>query len=225
VVKRAKPAPPRKTSLPPAETPVGERTLRISDGAVYLTLRWPQLTVLAVLLIVLGVALFQAGVRSAQPASPPSDQLEEIIAEQPTEAPSTARPVDLAPQHRPDGGVRTPVSNQPNAGEPPPPIVEAEPQGETHELPPFESGRYYIIAQHFRRRARDDANAAGRFLRSNGVPCMVKEGHGDWILVITRPFTSEAGARELLRRVRSLGQDYARQGGGYDFAGCRAARF
>ncbi len=227
------PAPPSPAATPmshepPAESPSRPRTFSVATGRVHLALGWLHLTALGVLAVVILVAVYRAGARSGQPPAPSTGELDFLMAEPPRTTPEpqpTAAPPTPA-RGRPGGAVVTPLApfpEPPRAAEPaatesgPP----TEPPGESFA---FVADSYYVVAQHFPRRARAAADAARDFLRSKGIECVVHGGAGDWMLVATQRFATERDAARLQARIRELGREYFVIGR-YDFKDAAARKF
>ena len=122
-----------------------------------------------------------------------------------------------------DGRVDSSGSGKPAGPTEPPPVT-------------LQAGYHYVVVQHFgKRREKDAALAAARFLQENGVPCATMTG-ADIRLIATEAFLvdqddSAAGRRQrqraddLLTRIRQLGQQYNKQMSdqgkrGHTFSGC-----
>lgn len=228
------PSPPPATPvLPPgapgpAESPSRPRTFSVANGRVHLVLGWLHLTALGVLAIVILFAVYRAGARSGQPPAPSTGELDFLMAEpaRTTPEPPPTVPPPTPARGRPGGAVVTPLApfpEPPRAAEPattesgPP----TEPPGESFA---FVADSYYVVAQHFPRRARAAADAARDFLRSKGIECVVHGGAGDWMLVATQRFATERDAARLQARLRELGREYFVVGR-YDFKDAAARKF
>jgi len=108
---------------------------------------------------------------------------------------------------------------KPQPAEPvPAPSVQPEPAS-------FSVNSYYVVVQHFPKRAQSAAEAARDFLQSRGVPCVIRVGAGDLELVAIEGFATEQQAQDLVRRILELGKEYWNSGGGYNFLGAKARRF
>jgi hypothetical protein len=138
-------------------------------------------------------------------------------------APPTQLPRPPAPQPAGPNGSREATAPPPAVGEKPP---TGEPAGPTIEL---RRGFHYIVVQHFPTRKADDARAAAQFLIDRGLPCALYPG-SDIRLLLTEPFLMDQDdaaqaksetrrADKLLTKVRELGVEFRKSGGGYDFAG------
>jgi len=201
------------------------RGVHVQDGRIHFSLGWLQSLVIAVLLVVVLVATYRAGVHSTLAPADNPDELSQILAEPVSgERPAGAMPT---PGRGRDADVSTPpsrgaqanrIAEQPRPGS----AVSPAPASPTFTPTP---GKYYVLVQYFSRRSQRAAEAGRDFLRSNGVAAAVVEGRGDWRLVATEAFESSAQAQRLVRRIRELGAQYARSGSGYDFAGAEARRF
>jgi len=198
----------------------------VAAGRLHLVLAWPHLVILAVLLLAVVVAAFQAGARSAQPPASGTGELEELLA---GPAPTAAQPAEVNPPTPTRGRGSTPVFTPlseitplENDGRTPPPVAEAAP--ESPEPAALVPGAYYVVVQHFPRRSREAAEAAREFLRSRGVECVLHGGAGDWMLIVAQPFASEREAARLVTRVRELGKEYFPTGR-YDFKEAAARKF
>lgn len=233
------PTPQRPTSSAPspshvasepgrAETASRQPSVRVADGRVFLALGWWQLTVIGAFLLAAGAGLFQAGRRSVQ-SDTQAEAGESTLFGDPDPVPFEGDRVDLDTTHRATGAdVATPVRREP---EPQRRVSQETPQRSTAAPVPqaaaetefvLEPGRYYVLVQYFPLRRRANADAAALYLRSAGVDCVVKQSSADLRLFATRAFENAQDARRLIERVRELGREYARAGGGYDFAGCEA---
>lgn len=199
-------------------------SVRIADGRVHLALGWPQLTVLGVLLLVVLVATFQAGVQSGKPTPPGSNDLNKLLSTGPDTDTPAGDPVALPPGHRPPDGAVTP--GRPGGGETTPARVAAGGPGREPPAEPtaLESGHFYVVIQYFQKRKPQDADAARDFLRSKGVECLVQVRSRDIMLVATEPFPDARQAQSLAKRVRTLGKEYSPIGG-YNFDGCEPLKF
>lgn len=199
-------------------------SLRIADRRVHLALGWPQLTVLGVLLLVMLVATFQAGVQSGRPSPAGSDDLNRLLLTGSDTDTPAGDPVALPPGHRPPDGAVTP--GRPGGGETTPTRVAAGgPEKERPAEPNvFQSGHFYVVIQYFQKRKPQDAEAARDFLRSKGVECVVQARSRDIMLVATEPFPDARQAQSLAKRVRTLGKEYSPIGG-YNFDGCEPLKF
>lgn len=219
--------------------------VRYAAGRVYLALGWPHLVVLGAALLCLIVASFQAGRSSVAPPRENVQQGSATLADALSATPvQRAAPPDALPTPtegsrggdlRPGQGrghesvVATPYpptisgTNTPTAtaqeSQRPTPVLET-PASFTPQR-----GSFHVLVQYFRRAARGDADRAAAYLTENGVPAAVLEGAGDWQLVATQAFTTEAQARTLVDRIKSLGREYFRAGGGYSFDGAAARRY
>ena len=231
---RAQPSPPT-TGPTPATTGstahdqdsyAPDRAVRISDGRLRLTLGWGHILVAAAFLGALGAGAYLIGQRTP-PNTTPSDLSSILTAAPETDAPATDEPTAPGVTQQPMGrGAITP----PRPGRPAEAESEAPPPPPVNITPPepfdFESGRYYVVAQFFRRRDRDAAYAAQRFLQSEGVACIVHQGPlKDWWVVADESFASSDAARNLIDRIKEAGKTYAKDGNGYDFAECQARKF
>ncbi len=218
----------REPTVAAPVAPAGPRepAVQIADGRLRLVLGWPHAIVLGALLVAVVVAAFQAGVRSMQPAGGSNGDLEELLAAVPqTEAqpaevrlPTPARGRGAVPVVTP---LTTPSSEESSAAPTPPSQDELLAPPET---PTLVAGAYYVVVQHFPRRAREAAEAARAFLRARGVECVLHGGAGDWMLIVAQPFASEREAAKLVSRVRELGKEYFPTGR-YDFKEAAARKF
>lgn len=202
----------------------------MAGGRVHFALGWPELSVLAVLLLVIVVAAYEMGVKAgrsaaktAPPPAPPSGAVD-------TETSKVERS-ELTPGHRPTsgGGVVTPpratgaegAKTEKQAEKPPAPLPKKE---EPTAASALKGGSFYVVVQHFRQRDSDAAEAARAFLHSNGIECVIQRGQ-DLMLIATEAFSAETQAKDLANRIRELGKEYRRTGGGYDFKDCGPRRF
>lgn len=219
----ARPTPPPE----PVETDAADASsLWDGEGRLHLSLGWPHLVILAVFLVALLFGAFQAGKRSVTPPSDERGDLPSLLEESTTPAP----PAEQTPRRR------SPL--RPTGRDAETPVVRGEPAERESPLPPptpedfrpptrveFEEGQYYVIAQYFRRSDKADADAARTFLQSKGIECVVHQGpQRDWWLVAAEAFPTASAADSLIRRIKEAGKEFARAGGGYDFAGCMARK-
>ena len=214
--------------------------LRVGGGRIHLTLAWPQVAVLGVLLVVALFAAFQVGARSARPGPKTPSNLENILSGQPDSGEPEAEPAEPRPGLRPNGGGAAVPPVPPKAaerqeravGNPPPP-----PEAEPAEHFAFKEGYSYLVIQHVSKSAagQQAAEKIRTFLVSSGVPCTVRPGSKDMEVVATEPFLTKQGdaatvtrekqrADQLKERVRKLGQEY-NISGGYSFEGCYLRTF
>ncbi len=219
---------PYPTGLP--ASPAGRLpVLSVQGGRVHLTLGWLHCTAIAALVVVLLVLAYQAGRRSVQSASgsAPDSDLEKLwAAPAVSQTPPAAAP-PVPAQGRAGGPIVTPAGPvvepsaaiKPQPAEPvPAPSVQPEPAS-------FSVNSYYVVVQHFPKRAQSAAEAARDFLQSRGVPCVIRVGAGDLELVAIEGFATEQQAQDLVRRILELGKEYWNSGGGYNFLGAKARRF
>jgi hypothetical protein len=206
---------------------VGER--------VQLSLGWPVIAVaLAGFLVALAVS-FHAGTRYAQQTDRPDEDTlapgeggslltgaaEVVDSSTGRSAEETGAPAPRRESAEAAGaaGART---AEPTA--PPPPDRQPPPPG-------LQSGHHYVFIQFFRKSRMKDAQDAAEFLRANGLPCMIQEAREDIRLIATQPLLldqSDRAARqrekqrceELKQRIKQLGSEYTRAGGGYAFDQC-----
>ncbi|MDX2197610.1 MAG: hypothetical protein SF069_01405 [Phycisphaerae bacterium] len=140
-------------------------------------------------------------VRTARPADPVEDQ------------PLRTRP-DPAPVAAPPANPR--VAEQ---SEPPPSAPPAAPVVKATEFSP-EVGKFYVIAQHFPKDKRADAERALAFLVGKGVPAVLltsKESK-EYRLACTTPFDTAKATESLIAEVKRHGTAYVENG--YNFGGC-----
>jgi hypothetical protein len=208
--------------------------VQVVDERVNLSLSWPVIAVvLAGFLVALAVS-FHAGTRYAQQTGTPGED-----ALTPTETGSRLsegtevadrgagrlgeRP-GIAPTRR--GSAEAGGNASASAPERPSPPPARQPT--LAELP---KGYHYIFIQFFRKSRMKDAQDAAEFLRANGLPCVIQESREDIRLIATQPLLldqRDVAARqrerqrcdELKRRIKELGKEYARAGGGYAFDQC-----
>ncbi|MBI5866442.1 MAG: hypothetical protein HZB38_18380 [Planctomycetes bacterium] len=92
----------------------------------------------------------------------------------------------------------------------------------------LERGKSYVQIQCFSADKEKDATDAARFFQDNGVPIALQHRKRDIVLYVRQAFTikgataddakqERAKADELIKRVKALGKEYARQGGRYSF--------
>lgn len=215
-------APPAAPARPAAAPPAGTRAVRFADGRLRLDLGWPHLAVAAVLLVAVLVGVFQAGRRSARPATA-ADLSPDFLFNAPEAADAGAQRVEPMPGDRGiTGPIVTPLD--PRGGEDDGTAASGTPGPVEEEPRELASGFYYVVVQYFPRSERAAAEAAQQFLQARGVECRVLARRADLVLVATQPFTSEAQAENLKRRIRDIGKEYFPIGR-YDFRGCLAVRF
>lgn len=206
--------------------PVGLRPIRINEGRVRLDLGWPGLVVAAVLLIFVGWVIFDAGRRTTP--EPPAGG---VAADDPF-ADFAGNPVgDL------EGGERLVNQEELEAEGPPRALTERQPERDAQaEGPPppapapnfkLQGGHTYLVIQHFRKSRREDALRALKYLLEHGIKAVVLEG-ADYQLLAADSFllnqkdpgaaaAAKSRLAELKRKVKELGKEYAREGGGYAF--------
>lgn len=233
----------QRTARPAFETDAGAWSgVRYGDGRVYLGLGWPHLAVIGVVLLAIIVGAFQFGRASATPATESVQQRTQALEEQLAHVPPVDTP-RAQPAAQPAEGAR---GGEPRPGQgrrdvavapgpEPRPVVqqpEADPRTSARPVEPApqatftpQRGSFYVLVQYFRRTAQGDAQKAAAYLAENGIPSAVVEGAGDWQLVATQPFSSEAQARALADRIKALGREYFRAGNGYAFDGAAPRRY
>lgn len=213
----------RTTSAAPAEPVV-----RVVGGTVHLAMNWVHLAAVGVLLLVLLVVAYQTGKASNRPPAAQPADVNDMLSRPPATAPP---PSDAAPPVPGRGRVAAPVATPLDRGSEGAP---AAPSSTTPPAPAKESAAadtftpradaMYIVIQHFQNTKQQAAEAARDFLRARGVPCAVLRGRGEWVLVATEPFRDEAQSQNLAARIRTLGAEYTKSGGGYNFSGARLVR-
>lgn len=230
------PTPPAPPAEPPAPqhppTPRPQPTVTKRADRVQFSLSQMQLIIIGVALLIVLIAVFQAGRRSALGPSDNPTTAEDVLGSgSPNASVPSAGALDTG--HRPAGSanIRTPITGQQS---PPPPASQTEPQRPQRSEPrvTFEPGKSYVIVQHFssRRVGARAAEAARQYLESHGISCVVRPGKGDLELIAIEAFDvqqdSAAAARAekrraeaLMKRIRELGEDYNLQAG-YSFEGC-----
>jgi len=222
------------TPARPAEASEPAPTVQVVGERVHLSLGWPVIAVaLAGFLVVLAVS-FHAGTRYAQQTGPPDED-----GLTPTEAGSlltgatevadsgTARSAEDtgAPAPRRESAVASgdTRAKAPERTSPPP-----DRQPTSAEL---QKGYHYVFIQFFPKSRLKDTQDAAAFLRANGLPCIIQRASDDIRLIADQPFLldqRDVAARqrarqrceELKRRIKQLGKEYARTGGGYAFDQC-----
>lgn len=227
-----------------AETPAGPEATSGPGPAApeehwQVTISGPTLAVLAATLVVVLVVTFSAGRHygSLRPGSTAGEQLE-LRAKAPAEtsAPdnaltavqdSTTELIGAESAGGPGAVGRSPDGARGVASEPA--------ETETPRVA-LRKGCHYVIIQHFpKKRGRESALEAARYLRANGVPCALLSG-ADIRLVATEAFLikqqdaaaaqqERQRAGQLMRRIKQLGQQFskelAKQGRrGYTFGDC-----
>ncbi len=208
--------------------------VQVVGECVHLSLGWPVIAIaLAGLLVALAVS-FHAGTRYAQQTGTPDED-----ALTPTETGSLlSEATEVADRGTGRSGEGTGVAptrrrpaeaggdmgaEAPRRTSPPP-----DRQPTSNEL---QKGYHYVFIQFFPKSRLKDAQAAAEFLRANGLPCVIQEARADTRLIADQPFLldqRDVAARqrerqrcdELKRRIKQLGKEYARAGGGYAFDQC-----
>jgi hypothetical protein len=205
---------------------VGER--------VHLSLGWPVIAVaLAGFLVALAVS-FHACTRYAQRTGTPDED-----ALTPTETGSllpgatevadsgtgrSGQGTGVAPtRRRPAEASGDPDAKAPRRTSPPP---DRQPTSTK-----LQKGYHYVFIQFFPKSRLKAAQDAAAFLRANGLACLIQRARDDIRLIADQPFLldqRDVAARqrerqrceELKRRIKQLGKEYARAGGGYAFDQC-----
>jgi hypothetical protein len=221
------PPAPIPTLRPRPKAKVDHGQIGYADGHVHVNLSWVHLAVVAVLALVVLFVAFQAGRQSSRPAARGQDVTESLGNTPRSETPTSETP-GPAPNPGRSGNVVTPLNPPPGndaarsaaRGNPP----QKQPQPAATEAFTFATDAYYVVVQHFQISKQQAAQEAGRYLIAQGIPCVVYKGRGEWMLVATEPFVDESQAKPLITRVRELGVEYAKSGGGYNFAGARAVK-
>jgi hypothetical protein len=205
---------------------VGER--------VHFSLGWPVIAVaLAGFLVALAVS-FHAGTRYAQQtgtpdegALPPTETGSLLTGATEVADSGTGRSSEDASATAPRresteaGGETGARTAEPTA---PPPDRQSPPSG-------LQKGYHYVFIQFFPKSRLKDAQDAAAFLQANGLPCTIQRARDDIRLIANQPFMldqRDAAARqrqrqqceELKQRIKQLGKEYARAGGGYAFDQC-----
>jgi hypothetical protein len=213
------PRPQPKPAPAPSSPPTQRRpSVQFASGELRLVLGAPQMVIAGFLIVVVIGAAFWIGQQSMRPPTE-GDNLDIFEPANPDVDPNdTANPIEMP---TPGGGER-PVAT-PLTPDPAPSAAESEaPRVQPQREPVvaqfrFEPDAYYVIVQHFRSSRRDHALAAGQFLRSKGIPTVVRSGNGDWELVVAQPFERAGQTGDLVRRLKLVGQEYLKAGGGYAF--------
>lgn len=109
----------------------------------------------------------------------------------PPPASPTVADSEVVPAPRP---VETPKSNTP---------------------PDWQTGRFYIVLQHFPLSQSKAVESARAYLAEQGI-ATVAVRQSDIKLIATEPFPSADAANGLMRKIKQVGKDYAEHGG-YDF--------
>jgi hypothetical protein len=223
-----RPSPPTCATPPVAESP-GEPLLRVANDRLYVVLSWPYVAVAAAVVVAIVAGSFYAGRRSAMPVEPNAPTGDQLFEESEL-VPAEVAEAELAPTHRPrEIEVATPVEQPRDRAQPveqprerrPSPRPEPEPEPEFV----FQPDHHYVLVQYFPTRRRDHAEAAAEFLRTNGIDCVIQQAPRDLRLYAAQPCATLQAARRLQQRIVDLGEEYARQGGGYDFAGSEPHKF
>jgi hypothetical protein len=239
-------------SLPArAWRPVGERRHRawfgLADNRLELSLGWPELVIVGVVLLLLLALAYQIGRKmparaTTQPADVNDVYADKRPAQRSTGAPPAAPQPGLEKNQRLNLGRQNDTRPPAEPPKPAPPVEKPpeKPSNEVRQAPPppappveppkpatppqFAPGTYCVIVQHFRVRERQEAEAARTFLATKGINTVVKQGAGDLELIVTEPFAGEAQAAGLLQRIRDAGKEYSAAGGGFDFGNPRAQK-
>lgn len=211
------------------------------NGRVHFSLGWQELVIAGVVALVLAAGIFFLGRRtgyastaSPTPGLPPVENpgLWDSSPPAPVQQEPARKPVEPLPGQNRSARVDTPrgpsdappplVTDQ--RPSPPPPVPQRdEPRTADVDFQPQE-GAYYVVAQHFPPRYRKQAEEARDFLRGKGLNAVVRTGDRDLELVLTDAFASEQQASAAVQRVRELGKEFRKAGGGYDLAGVRARK-
>jgi len=208
--------------------------MRIAGGRVLLDLSWPHLVAAAALLIVVLVATFQAGARSARPPAAKPTNLDAILHARLEPPPAEPEPVSPRSTPRPGGGAPA-ATPQSLTQEESSPAAEAVPPTPAAEVAPefeFQPGCAYVVIQHLSKRPLGVQAAAKirEFLASKGIATVVRPGGGDLEVIATEPFRTRqpdktAATREreraarFIEQIRNLGKEYNLLSG-YSFDKC-----
>ena len=208
--------------------------IQVVDERVHFALSWPAIAmVLAAVVVALAVS-FHAGTRYGQRTSTPADgEAAHLVADQSAGA-SAEDP--RAAANEPRSGARAiPPATPPASAEGSTPARTPGRPAPREQQPPraeLQAGQHYVFIQYFRKTRMENAQAAAAFLRANGLPCTIQRARDDIRLIATEPFkldTEDAATRqrekqrceEIKRRIKQLGEEYRRSGGGYAFDQCR----
>lgn len=229
-------AQPSTAASRPTEEAVGAswKFMRIAGGRVLLDLSWPHLVAAAALLIVVLVATFQAGARSARPPAAKPTNLDAILHARLEPPPAEPEPVSPRSTPRPGGGAPA-ATPQSLTQEESSPAAEAVPPTPAAEVAPefeFQPGCAYVVIQHLSKRPLGVQAAAKirEFLASKGIATVVRPGGGDLEVIATEPFRTRqpdktAATREreraarFIEQIRNLGKEYNLLSG-YSFDKC-----
>ncbi|MGD8452502.1 MAG: hypothetical protein PVJ57_11835 [Phycisphaerae bacterium] len=209
-----------------------QRSVRFARRRLQLDLGWPGMAVALIVAASLLWAVFQAGAsyersRQASPTTPIESAGDgQAPADETGESPNVAAGPPLLDRDTSRTPPTPPLST--GAGDEPPP--EAAPAAVQREFA-FRKGYDYVIVQHFPKKQGAAANLAWRYLKTNGVDCVILDDR-DIQLIATTPFLinqSDSAAKatetqrceELKQRIRTLGKEYAREHG-YAFEQCYA---
>lgn len=201
----------------------GEPSFEFRNGRLRVRLGWTGISGVGVCVVLLLLIAFQAGGRFYAIAPSTIDgeaELNRIL----------AGPADPGVLNLPESERRASPRRIATAEDVAP---EDEDGGSASDAPgtsgaTLTPGWHYIIAQYFPNSRQRDAEKAAAYLGENGVPAAVFTSGPDIRLIALEGFLIDqpdgrAGAQEQKRcdalkaRIRELGKEYARLGGGYAF--------
>jgi hypothetical protein len=200
---------------------VGEWSLRVQDGRVYISLSAVACAVVIAALLVIVAGSFtlgrRAGLGDAQRMALAwaGDELGQ--AKQSSPNPSVLRGT-------PSGSAAS--GNRSSSAAPQGPVVEPD----ASSAGPLQPGKTYLVIQTFKRAARDDAVRAQAFLAQKGVKTFLQSVAAGYSLIGVESFDygnpdDRARLEEFRQSICRLGQLYAssKYRGGYDFQQCYPA--
>jgi hypothetical protein len=219
-VAAAAPPPAPAVEEPPR---VGEWSLRVQDGRVYVSLSAVACAVVIAALLVIVAGSFtlgrRAGLGDAQRMALAwaGDELGQAKQSAPNPSVLRGSPTGSAASH--DRG---------SSAAPQVPVVEPD----ASSAGPLKPGKTYLVIQTFKRAARDDALRAQEFLAQKGVKTFLQSSSAGYRLIGLESFdygdpADRARLEEFRQSVCRLGQVYAssKYRGGYDFQDCYPATF
>jgi hypothetical protein len=199
----------------------GEVPFEFRNGRLRVNLGWTGLSSAAVGLVLLLLISFQAGGRfhAITPSTIDGEaELNRILA-----GPADPSVLELPASERRASPRRIATAEDNATAEDDADSASDAPGTSGATLTP---GRHYVIVQYFPNSRQRDAEKAAAFLSESGVPAAVFTSGPDIRLIALEGFwidqpDGRAGALEQKRcdalksRIRELGKEYARQGGGY----------
>ncbi len=222
----------RTRAAKPAERPrrdgaaqmPGEAPIEFRNGRLRVQLGWTGISSAAVALVLLLLIAFQAGGRFYAIAPSTIDgeaELNRILA-----GPADPSVLNLPESERRASPRRIATAEDVAAPDDDDGGSASDSPGTSGAV--LAAGRHYVIAQYFPNSRQRDAEKAAAYLTEKGVPAAVFTSGPDIRLIALEGFLIDqpdgrAGALEQKRcdalkaRIRELGKEYSRQGGGYSF--------